>query len=184
MIGDVNSVVLYLEDANGDLYEVTAACKSDTTILLMDSLYDQTCIVGEVRHPNRTPIMNATLIGTSSSNAFQTQTNFMGEYSLIVPYLADLEATPHKLKDSMSLAHIDADDLGELADYVLHGGRLSPHQLIAADLNGDDKVDIGDYIELRDYLKWHFAILFKRTRLGLYQRGRTCQHPAKDQVHR
>ena len=152
VIADVNSIVLFLQDQNGDIYEVTAACKSDTTILIMDSLRNQTCIIGDVYHTSGLPIEGAEITSSGPYGNFRAFSDQDGEYSLIVPWHAQIDVSLDKAKDSLSAASIDQDDLGELADFIFFNGTLTSEQMVAADLNGDDKVDLTDYLELRDYV--------------------------------
>lgn len=147
---DVNSVVMYLEDSNGNFFEVAASCTSDTTILFTDSLLNQTVIAGTITTPTGLPVEHVDVDGYDGVKYLSDSTKSSGDYTLTVPFATNISVTPTKALASNSKGHISPIDLNLLAIYLYKGIGLNDYQKVAADVDGDGLLTIADYVAMRN----------------------------------
>jgi hypothetical protein len=110
------------------------------------------------------PIKNATVFISAPipESPISESTNQKGNYNFIHLYTG-LQYEIYGIFESKKMQGLDYNDLSILERHI-SGKKLikNPYQLIAADINGDDKIDQQDYLKLFYALKYNNEVTFAR----------------------
>lgn len=153
VLGDVNTVILYLEDPQQRIVPVLVQCTSDTAWIAVDSLYNETFIAGGVHHVSGAPIPHAQVIGISLAGVDTAKVQANGDFMVRVSFgdTSSLWANCKALPNDYS--HVDISDLLLLEKYLNSGkGLNAPSQLLAADIDQNGEIGLNDYLLLRDFV--------------------------------
>lgn len=137
------------DEAGNQDFCVTTVDVQDNQGACNDGLNQNTSVAGLVATTNNIPLTNATVTLEGAETYFGILTDDQGEYVFHdVPLYNDYTVTPSK--DDEHLNGVSTLDLVLIQRHILQLDEFdSPYDIIAADINGSEKVSAADVVELR-----------------------------------
>lgn len=150
VVGDINTVILYVQDNQGNVFPVTAKCATDTTYLFADSLIGRVPITGTIRTWNGIPL-EASVSATSQNNTVAYPTDSLGDYVVVADYGQPLVLAGSKATKCPEQEAITGEDLRLLQRGITKPNILTTWQTVAADIDENGILELNDYLLLRDF---------------------------------
>ena len=137
------------DEAGNQDFCMTTVDVQDNQGACNDGLNQNTSVNGLVATTNNVPVTNATVVLEGAETFFGIITDDQGEYVFHeVPMYNDYTVTPSK--DDEHLNGVSTLDLVLIQRHILQLDEFdSPYNIIAADINGSEKVSAADVVELR-----------------------------------